>query len=117
MQRIQEEQAVWLERFTQRYRVLLESTHPTGISLLEVMDHCRSPMGSRMMKRWISFPLTDMNGIIKRQDAVEELREVDEVKNAIEEFMKSIGDFERIASRIAAYRISPLGRASCRERV
>jgi len=107
IQRIQEEQAVWLDRFTMRNLELLESTHPTGISLLEVMDHCRSPMGSRMMKRWISFPLTDMNGIIKRQDAVEELREVDEVKNAIEEFLKSIGDFERIASRIAAYRISP----------
>lgn len=107
IQRIQEEQAVWLDRFTLRNLELLESTHPSGISLLEVMDQCRSPMGSRMMKRWISFPLTDKSEIEKRLDAVEELREASEVRQAVEDFLKAIGDFERMASRIAAYRISP----------
>src|SRR5690625_7432076 len=97
IQRIQEEQAVWLDRFTMRNLELLESTHPTGISLLEVMDHCRSPMGSRMMRRRLSFPLTHMNGIIKIQHAVEELRAVDEVKHAIEECSTSIRASERLA--------------------
>src|SRR5699024_3606612 len=73
IQRIQEEQSVSLDCFTLRNLELLESTHPSGISLLEVMDQCRSPMGSRMMKRWIAFPLTDKSSIEKRLDAVEEL--------------------------------------------
>src|SRR5699024_5795016 len=68
---------------------------------------CRSPMGSRMMKRWIAFPLTDKSSIEKRLDAVEELREANDVRQVTGDFLKGIGDFERMTSRIAAYRISP----------
>lgn len=107
IQRIREEQAVWLDRFTIRNLELLQSNHPTGISLLDVLDQCRSPMGSRMMKRWIAFPLTDLSEIERRLDAVEALRNQSDIRKTVGEFLKGIGDFERITSRIASYKISP----------
>lgn len=107
IQRIQEEQYVWLDRFTMRNLELLQSNHPTGISLLDVLDTCRSPMGSRLMKRWIALPLTDISEINKRLDAVTSLREHHEFRDSIREILKGVGDLERIASRIAAFKISP----------
>lgn len=107
IQRIRTEQSVWLDRFTMRNLELLQSNHPSGISLLDVLDTCRSPMGSRMMKRWISLPLTDISEIEKRLDAVESLREQSGIRQSTRDFLKGTGDLERIASRIAAYKISP----------
>ncbi len=107
LQRIREEQAVWLDRFTMRNLELLQSNHPTGISLLDVLDTCRSPMGSRLIKRWIALPLTDISEIDKRLDSVGILRDRTDVRETTREFLKGVGDLERIASRIAAFKISP----------
>ena len=107
IQRIREEQSVWLDRFTMRNLELLQSNHPTGISLLDVLDVCRSPMGSRLIKRWIALPLTDISQIEKRLDAVTALRDHHDIREATREMLKGIGDLERIASRIAAFKISP----------
>jgi len=107
IQRIRTEQSVWLDRFTMRNLELLQSNHPSGIALIDVLDTCRSPMGSRMMKRWISLPLTDISEIEKRLDAVEALRADAGIRQYTRDFLKGIGDLERIASRIAAYKISP----------
>lgn len=107
IQRIREDQSVWLDRFTMRNLELLQSNHPTGIALLDVLDTCRSPMGSRMMKRWISLPLTDISEIDKRLDTVAALRDHADIRESSREFLKGIGDLERITSRIAAYKISP----------
>ncbi len=107
IQRIRTEQSVWLDRFTMRNLELLQSNHPSGIALLDVLDTCRSPMGSRMMKRWISLPLTDISEIERRLDAVEAFREHSDTRQYTRDFLKGTGDLERIASRIAAYKISP----------
>lgn len=107
IQRIREDQSVWLDRFTMRNLELLESNHPTGISLLDVMDQCKSPMGSRMMRKWIAFPLTDKAAIEKRLDTVEALRDLPGIRQGINDFLKAVGDFERMTSRIAAYKITP----------
>ncbi len=107
LQRIREEQFVWLDRFTMRNLELLQSSHPTGISLLDVLDTCRSPMGSRLMKRWIALPLTDMAEIEKRLDAVTMFRNENALRESAREFLKGTGDLERISSRIAAFKISP----------
>lgn len=107
IQRIQRDQSVWLDRFTMRNLELISSNHPTGISLLDVLDKCKSPMGSRLMKKWISLPLTDITEIDKRLDTVAVLRQDDSFRDHATEFFKRIGDFERLASRIAAYKINP----------
>ncbi|WP_236976355.1 DNA mismatch repair protein MutS [Membranihabitans maritimus] len=107
IQRIREDHSVWLDRFTMRNLELLYSNHPTGIALLDVMDKCKSPMGSRLMKKWIAMPLTDKITIEKRLDAVTALREKEKVRIGVNEYLKCLGDFERLASRIASYKINP----------
>ena len=107
--RIEEDKYVRLDKFTVRSLELIGSMNEGGTSLLDVIDHTISPMGARLLKRWIVFPLKDVKPINERLDVVEYFyffREPD-FKDFIEEKLHLIGDLERIVSKAAVGRISP----------
>ena len=104
---IEESQYVRLDRFTIRSLELLGSMNEGGTSLLSVLDKTISPMGARLMRRWIVFPLKSIKQIQNRQQVVEHFFRETEFRDFIEEKLHQIGDIERIASKIAAERVSP----------
>lgn len=105
--RIEEDRYVRLDKFTVRSLELLGSMNEGGTSLLDVIDHTISPMGARMLKRWIVFPLKDVKPINERLNVVEYFFREPEFKEFIEEKLHLIGDLERIVSKAAVGRISP----------
>ncbi len=105
--RIEEDHYVWLDRFTIRNLELFQSLHPGGKTLLDVMDRTVSPMGSRLMKRWLALPLKDILLIRERHNMVEYLLENRELREDISMQIKTIGDLERIISKVAVGRINP----------
>lgn len=107
LSRIEEDSYVRLDKFTVRSLELIGSMNEGGTSLLDVIDHTISPMGARMQKRWIVFPLKDVKPINERLDVVEYFFREPEFKDFIEEKMHLIGDLERIISKAAVGRISP----------
>lgn len=107
LSRIEEERYVRLDKFTIRSLELIDSMNEDGTTLLDILDHTISPMGARLLKRWIVFPLKDIQTINKRLDAVEYFFKEPDLKDFIEEKLHSIGDLERIASKAAVGRISP----------
>lgn len=107
LSRIEEDSYVRLDKFTVRSLELIGSMNEGGTSLLDVIDHTISPMGARMLKRWIVFPLKDVKPINERLDVVEYFFREPEFKDFIEEKMHLIGDLERIISKSAVGRISP----------
>ena len=107
LSRIEEDRYVRLDKFTVRSLELTGSMNDGGTSLLDVIDHTISPMGARMLKRWIVFPLKDVKSINERLDVVEYFFREPEFKDFIEEKMHLIGDLERIISKAAVGRISP----------
>ena len=107
LSRIEEDKYVRLDKFTVRSLELLGSMNDGGTSLLNVIDKTISPMGARMLKRWIVFPLKDVKPINQRLDVVEYFFRQPEFKDFIEEQLHLIGDLERIISKAAVNRISP----------
>ena len=105
--RIEEDRFVRLDKFTVRSLELISAMNEGGCSLLDVIDHTVSPMGARMLKRWILFPLKDVKPINERLDVVEYFFREPDFKDFIEEKMRLIGDLERIVSKAAVGRISP----------
>jgi DNA mismatch repair protein MutS len=105
--RIEEERFVRLDKFTVRNLELLSSMNEDGNSLLDVIDHTISPMGGRLLKRWMVFPLKDEKPINERLDVVEYFFRDPDFKDFIEEKLHLIGDLERLASKAAVGRISP----------
>jgi DNA mismatch repair protein MutS len=105
--RIEEERYVRLDKFTVRNLELLGSMNEDGNSLLSVIDHTISPMGGRLLKRWMVFPLKDEKPINERLDVVEYFFRDPDFKDFIEEKLHLIGDLERLASKAAVGRISP----------
>ncbi len=105
--RLPEEQYVWLDRFTIRNLELVHANNENGSSLLQVLDHTITPMGTRLLKRWILMPLKDKNSINVRLDTVDFLiREQDIAKN-IGTALKAVGDLERIISKVSMQKINP----------
>lgn len=107
LSRIEESEFVRLDKFTVRNLELLCSLGEDGKSLLDVLDQTVSPMGARMLRRWISFPLKDPAKINSRLDAVEYFFKHPEERDALREELERIGDLERLISKVAAARISP----------
>lgn len=107
LSRIEEERYVRLDKFTIRSLELINSMNEGGSSLLHVIDKTLSPMGARLLKRWIVFPLKDKEPINNRLDIVEYFFKHPEFKEIIEQQIKSIGDLERIISKVATGRVSP----------
>lgn len=107
LSRIEEDRYVRLDKFTVRSLELLGSMNDGGTSLLDVIDKTISPMGARLLKRWVVFPLKDEKPINERLDVVEYFFREPDFKEFIEEKLQFIGDLERIVSKAAVGRISP----------
>lgn len=106
--RIERDTFVWMDKFTVRNLEIFSSLAPAeGVSLLDVIDKCTSPMGSRLLKKWLAMPLMDIDELNIRHDVVDFFVQHNEERDEIRELIGSIGDMERIVSRAAAGRISP----------
>ena len=107
IQRIEEDFYVWMDRFTVRNLELFSTHNPEAISLLDVIDTSLSPMGGRLLKRWLALPLKDAVRIQKRQDIVKYLIDNQDVFARVTTQIKQISDLERLISKVATARISP----------
>jgi len=107
LSRIEEDHYVWLDRFTIRNLELFSPIQENGKSLIDVIDKTISPMGSRLLKRWMALPLKDIEPINKRLDVVELFLKNPEIKEVIDEHLRQIGDLERLISKVAVGRINP----------
>lgn len=107
LSRIEEERYVWLDRFTIRNLELYSTMHNEGKTLVDIIDHTVTPMGARMLKRWVSFPLKDVKPINERLDMVETFFRDVELKETLQEQMSTMGDLERLISKVAVGRVSP----------
>ncbi|HUX83640.1 MAG TPA: hypothetical protein VMV20_00270, partial [Chitinophagaceae bacterium] len=107
IQRLATEDYLWMDQFTIRNLELLAEPGKQDGSLLKVLDHCLSPMGSRMMRRWMLFPLKDPGLIRERLDGVECLVRERDFSLKIAHHLKQVGDLERMAGKIARSKISP----------
>lgn len=107
LSRIEEEKYVRLDKYTLRSLEIISSMNEGGKSLLDVLDKTVSPMGARMLRRWLVFPLKDIKQINKRLSVVEYFFKDTELKNLLEEQLSLIGDLERIISKVATNRINP----------
>ena len=107
IQRIAEDAYVWMDRFTIRNLELYNSTNPNAVTLLDVIDRTLSPMGGRLLKRWLALPLKDANKIRSRHEVVSYLTNNTEVLHKIQQQVKQISDLERLISKIAAGKVSP----------
>ena len=105
--RIEEERYVRLDKFTIRSLELLGSMHDGGSSLISVIDRTSTPMGARLLKRWMVFPLKDQKPIDERLDVVEYYFREPQFRETVEEHLQMIGDLERIIAKVAAGRVSP----------
>jgi DNA mismatch repair protein MutS len=107
LQRIAEDAYVWMDRFTIRNLELYHSYNPNAVTLLDVIDKTISPMGSRLLKRWLALPLKDIKAIQKRHQVVTYLKENKDLLKNIQYQIKQISDLERLISKIAAGKVSP----------
>ncbi|NHM01777.1 DNA mismatch repair protein MutS [Flavobacterium difficile] len=107
IQRIAEDAYVWMDRFTIRNLELYHSYNPNAVTLIDVIDKTLSPMGSRLLKRWLALPLKDSNKIRGRHEVVAYLKENWEELNQIQYQIKQISDLERLISKVATGKVSP----------
>lgn len=107
LQRIEEAKHVWMDRFTIRNLELFHSHNDGATTLVDILDHSITPMGSRLLKRWVAFPLKEKQLIEDRLSAVEYLMEESDDKPETINHIKEIGDLERLISKVATARINP----------
>ena len=105
--RIAEEEYVWMDRFTIRNLELYQGTTPKAITLLDVIDKTTSPMGGRLLKRWLALPLKNIDTIKQRHEVVEFLLKNSQIYEKLTQHIKQIGDVERLISKIATGKVSP----------
>ena len=105
--RIDEERYVRLDRFTIRSLELLHPMQDDGASLLDVLDHTVTPMGARLLRRWLVFPLRDAKAIEARLDVVDTFFRDTEFRDVVDSQFHRVGDLERIISKVAVGRVSP----------
>jgi len=107
LSRIEEDKYVWLDKFTMRNLELFFSINEGAKTLVDVIDKTISPMGARMLKRWVALPLKDIKPIAERHEGVEFLLKNIDFKDLLKEHIKEIGDLERIISKVATGRVNP----------
>ena len=107
IQRIAEDGYIWMDRFTIRNLELYHSHSQNAVTLLDVIDRTLSPMGSRLLKRWLALPLKDIHKIRNRHEVVSYLTENKEILQKIQSQIKQISDLERLISKVATGKISP----------
>lgn len=105
--RIEEDHYMWLDKFTIRNLELIYPQHVDGVPLIQIIDRTLTPMGSRLLKKWMVLPLKNKVQIDERLETVDALYNEKELLDNISEKLKSIGDLERLISKVAARRINP----------
>ncbi len=107
IQRMDEDRNVRMDNFTMRNLEVLQSMHEEGTSLLQILDRTSTPMGARMLRRWLCFPLCSVEEIVSRQDGIEYFMKDTDYRNIIEDNLSTVGDMERLISKLAVGRITP----------
>lgn len=107
LSRIDHEEFVWLDKFTVRNLELFRSANENAKTLMDVIDHTLTPMGTRMLRRWIAFPLKDLDAIHHRQNSVEHLTNFPDTTSELISHVKKIGDLERLVSKVAVAKVTP----------
>jgi len=107
LSRIEPERYVWLDRFTIRNLELIHSPHETGVPLVDVLDQTISPMGARMLKKWVILPLKSKAAIEARHDIVAFFTDQAPVAEELEQLIRQIGDLERLISKVPLGKINP----------
>lgn len=107
IQRIAEDAYVWMDRFTVRNLELFHSPHPNAVTLIDVIDKTVSPMGSRMLKRWLALPLKDQALIETRHQVVSHFLQNPETLEFFSQHIQQISDLERLISKVATRKVSP----------
>lgn len=105
--RIEEEQYVWLDKFTIRNLELVYAQQDGGTPLIDILDETSTPMGARLLRKWLLLPLKDKEKISDRLDIVETLIKREELNDEVVQRLKQVGDLERLVSKVAVGRISP----------
>lgn len=107
LQRIAEEEYIWMDRFTIKNLELYHSYNPNAVTLLDVIDKTISPMGGRMLKRWLALPLKNVEKIKRRHQVISYLQANDTILHQLQQSIKQMGDLERLISKVATAKISP----------
>lgn len=107
IQRIEEEKYVWLDRFTIRNLELISPLNENGKTLFDTINATRTPMGTRLLRRWMVLPLKQVDRISARQEAVASLHSNNEIRGRLIDELEDIGDMERLVSKVAVGRIHP----------
>ena len=105
--RISEDEYVWMDKFTIRNLELYNSTNNNAVTLLNVIDKTSSPMGGRLLKRWLALPLKDINKIKQRHEVVHFFTKENTTLQKIQNHIKHIGDIERLISKVATTKVNP----------
>ncbi len=105
--RIEEDNYVWLDKFTVRNLELISSVHEKAVTLLDIVDQTHTPMGGRLLKRWLLLPLKAIKTIEERQEVVSYFLGTPKFSETISQYLKQTGDLERLISKVALGKISP----------
>ncbi len=107
LQRVTDEEYIWMDRFTVRNLELYHSPDPDAVTLLEVIDKTNSPMGGRLLKRWLALPLRNIEKIRRRHEVIGFLSAEDLLFQKLIHWIKQIGDLERLISKVATGKLNP----------
>lgn len=107
IQRLFEDRYLWMDKFTIRNLELYHSTNPNAVTLVDVIDRTLTPMGGRLLKRWMALPLKSLDEIRSRHAVVNHLKNDHNLRQTFQQQFKGIGDLERLISKVATARISP----------
>ena len=107
LKRIAEEEHIWMDRFTIRNLELYQSPHANAVTLLDIVDKTISPMGGRMLKRWLALPLKNIEKIQRRHQVISYLQKEDNILQKLQHAIRQMGDLERLISKVATGKINP----------
>ncbi|MVN92337.1 DNA mismatch repair protein MutS [Mucilaginibacter aquatilis] len=105
--RIEEDRYLWLDRFSIRNLELVSSSNDNAMTLVDVLDHTCSPMGARLLRRWIVMPLKELKPINDRLNVVQHLIDHEELRNELQSCIRQVGDLERLISKIGLQKANP----------
>jgi len=107
IKRIAEEEYIWMDRFTIKNLELYHSTNVNAVTLLDIIDKTLSPMGGRLLKRWLALPLKNIEKIRRRHQVISHLTQEESVLQKLQQGIKKMGDLERLISKVATGKINP----------